>query len=396
MKCRRSHFALKHLGLALFMMLSLSLSAFVMPQQAANASTLEYDFGGVKVGSYVQVTFPFSTPSGGTITETKVTFESIDNAFSIVSDTCTNFNNSGTCQVTIRFAPPTPGYFLSPIGFSYYDNEEYHSRTYYLVGTGLTGALPICAVSVSPDRSLKVDSETDIAVSFKVKNQGVSSSYQQVLEMPFDATLVPSHTSFSDPSMWVSPSEGGKVKIELPDLAPNETLSGTVFFHLNPDNMPVVGKELSFNYSVLYSTDQLNPYRPKNNYNPGILNGFQKRVAVTTVTGICTSNTVKVSFTDGNRDETVGKVMPMTPGAAEAVAGTKVTVTGDMFIAGELLSTWITTPNGQSTALAGGRADAAGAFSLTVDTTGLVAGSYVIAIYGHDSEITGRTILTVK
>ncbi|NWJ49214.1 MAG: hypothetical protein HXX08_25440, partial [Chloroflexi bacterium] len=103
-----------------------------------------------------------------------------------------------------------------------------------------------------------------------------------------------------------------------------------------------------------------------------------------------------VSFTDGNRDETVGKVMPMTPGAAEAVAGTKVTVTGDMFIAGELLSTWITTPNGQSTALAGGRADAAGAFSLTVDTTGLVAGSYVIAIYGHDSEITGRTILTVK
>jgi hypothetical protein len=382
---------MKHIGLALFMMLSLVLSAFVMPHQAASAPPLGYNFGSVKIGSYAQVTFPFSTPPSGTITDAHIDFHSIDNAFSIVFDSCTNFNNSGTCQVTIRFAPPTAGYFVDLIQYSYYLDEVYHSRTYYLFGTGLTGASPVCAASVSPDRSLKVDSETDIAVSFKVKNQGVSSSYEQVLEMPFDATLVPSHTSFSDPSMWVSSSEGGKVKIELPDLAPNATLSGTVFFHLNPNNMPVVGKELSFNYYLLYSTNAL-PLR-ETAWDSSNLLLFREE---STVTGTCYSNTVKVSFVDGNRDETVGKVMPMTPAETVVTAGTQVTVTGDMFIAGELLSTWITAPNGQSVALANGRADAKGVGSLTVATTGLAAGSYVIAIYGHDSEITGRTILTVK
>ncbi|MEI7555067.1 hypothetical protein [Candidatus Chlorohelix sp.] len=253
----------------------------------------------------------------------------------------------------------------------------------------------ICNMAVVPDRSLKPAQETVVGASFKITNEGNGRSFDQHIEMPFDATLVTGYTTFSDPGMWVNSVEAGLLRINLPALEPGNSLSGTVFFRPNPDNMPAVGKELSFFYYLKYTTgEDLPVFTADSIYNFSSALGYFRTQGITN--GTCTSNTVKVSFASDNRNETDGKVMPLTPSETAVNAGTLVTLTGDMFIAGDLLSTWITNPNGQSTALANGRANDKGVGSLTVDTTGLAAGSYVIAIYGQHTEITGRTILTIK
>ncbi|NWJ49213.1 MAG: hypothetical protein HXX08_25435, partial [Chloroflexi bacterium] len=301
MKCRQFYFTLRRSGLAMLMLLSLAFSAAAMPQQAAKAGFDSYNYGNLKPGSSSQATFTFTVAAS--ISTSVTTLDQFGYAFSIVSDGCTGFSGDGSCNVVVSFTPPFSGYFSAILQFSYLNETEQNAQI-YLFGKGSIGASLVCAASVSPDRSLKVATETVVGATFKVKNQGISGSFDQYLEMPFDATLIPAYTSFSDPGMWVSSSEGGKLKIALPSLGAGATFSGTVFFRLNPENMPVAGKELSFNYYVLYSTNAL-PARDIAWDSSSILL-FREE---STVTGTCYSNTVKVSFTDGNRDETVGKVM---------------------------------------------------------------------------------------
>lgn len=59
------------------------------------------------------------------------------------------------------------------------------------------------------------------------------------------------------------------------------------------------------------------------------------------------------------------------------------------------MSTWLTRPDGTSQALTGGRASGQGEFDLTVDTSGLAAGTYVVAAYGQHSEEYGSGLLEV-
>jgi hypothetical protein len=96
-------------------------------------------------------------------------------------------------------------------------------------------------------------------------------------------------------------------------------------------------------------------------------------------------------------DQTTGKVMEMTPAALVATAGDTVQVTAKSFAPGEKVSTWITSPDGTGKALKDDRADEkTGDYTVVVNTTGLAAGDYVVAVYGHDSDITFRAIVTVK
>jgi hypothetical protein len=224
---------------------------------------------------------------------------------------------------------------------------------------------------VTPDRTVANNLETVLAVNFKVSNVGAGNSSAEYLYMPFSSSLVAGYTTFSDSGMWVSNLNSDNLTVNLPDLAPGKSLEGTIFFRPNTQNMPVNGQKVTFGFDVTYNDSV----------------GQE----------VSHSNESTVSFEAQNTDETVGKVMEMTPAALDATAGDKVEATAKSFAPGEKVSSWVTAADGTSKAIADDRADYnTGDYTVVVDTTGFAAGKYVIAVYGHDSEITFRAVLTVK
>jgi hypothetical protein len=151
-----------------------------------------------------------------------------------------------------------------------------------------------------------------------------------------------------------------------------QSVEGTIFFITDPDNLPVVGNKLSFHAKLFFSD---------------VLTG-----------GTRSSNTVGVEIGPKNVDETTGKVMLMKPAEVKVKAGESVEVSGDFFNPNERLSGWLTAPDGTSQELSLGYnyAGPEGTFSMTLKTAGMAPGSYVVAIHGHISNITGRTILIIE
>jgi hypothetical protein len=292
-----------------------------------------------------------------------------------------------TCSYNIKFVPPSVGTFQATLTLQVQEmnpnaNDISGSAqipttdvSVELVGTGyiqdLSPAHLISSLSVSPDRTLAIDPETVVGVSFKVTNVGAGSSYAQHLEMPFSPSLVAGYTSFPDPSVWVSRVGTDSLTVELPNLAPGKSFEGTIFFRPNHNKMPLNGDKVTFGYQVPF------------------YDALGKEISQ--------SNEATLTFVGKNWDETTGSVMEMTPAALVATAGDKVEATAKSFAPGEKVSSWVTAPDGTSKAVADSRADEkTGDYTVVVDTTGFTAGNYVIAVYGHDSEITFRAVLTVK
>ncbi len=392
---RRTRVRAKALAIVATFALVLSFFGFLSSPTVTKAdwNTNSYNYGNVLLGQSVTQIFTYTAPTdvnliSGTFTGAADVFQ-----LSLSGNQCIAGKHPAgyTCSFNIKFAPLTVGTFHATLTFveqqvapTQNDPSESISGAFQapttnvsveLVGTGvvqdLNPARLNCSLSVSPDRTLAINPETVVGVSFKVTNNGVGSSFAQHLDMPFSPSLVAGYTTFSDPSVWVSRVGSDSLTVEMPNLAPGKSFEGTIYFRPNSDKMPVNGQEVTFGYDVPFY-DALGKH-------------------------VCQSNEATVTFVGQNVDETTGKVMEMTPAALVATAGDKVEATAKSFAPSEKVSSWITSPDGVSKALADSRADdTTGDYTVMVDTTGFTAGDYVIAVYGHDSEITFRAVLTVK
>jgi hypothetical protein len=282
-----------------------------------------------------------------------------------------------TCSTTVQFAPTSTGNFSATLTF--YEHIWSKGGTDLIIT--LTGKGSVHEVSpeaqligslwVSPDRTVEINPETVLAVKFKVSNAGPGNSNSEHLVLSFSPTLIAAYSNFSDPGAWITKAEADKLTVDLPDLTRGKSVEGTIFFRPNPNNMPVDGQKVTFGFKVAYSDSHGNQSAE--------------------------SNKVTVAFGNMSTDQTTGKVMEMTPAALVATAGDTIQATAMSFAPGEKVSSWITSPDGTGKALKNDRADdKTGDYTVVVNTTGLAAGDYVVAVYGHDSEITFRTILTVK
>jgi|GEM_PF-2346456 len=227
----------------------------------------------------------------------------------------------------------------------------------------------VAQLRVSPDREAATSLDTLITASFKVKNLGEGKGEQLRLELPFDPALVVGYGYFSDTRVWISAVTSNSVIVSLPPLENNETISGSVVFRPNPDALPTPGTKVSLRYKLFFSDPA----------------GSSNR----------SSNMVGFSFAQSSLDSSNGEVMTMNPAVSTATAGEKRTFQADCFLPNELVSTWLTKPDGTSVALGQMTAGTEGEISLTLDTTGLAAGSYVVAAYGNRSELTASAIITI-
>ncbi len=227
----------------------------------------------------------------------------------------------------------------------------------------------VAQLRVSPDREAATNPDTLITVSFKVKNLGEGQGEQLRLELPFDQALVVGYGNFSDTRVWISAVTSNLVIVSLPPLGTNETVSGSIVFRPSPDTPPTFGTKVSLRYKLSFSDPTGSGSRP--------------------------SNMVGFSFAQSSVDNSNGAVTSLNPAVSSVSAGEKLTFRGDCFLPGEFVSTWITKPDGTSVALGQLIAGAEGEISLTLDTTGLAAGSYVVAAYGNRSELTGSAGITI-
>jgi hypothetical protein len=223
---------------------------------------------------------------------------------------------------------------------------------------------------VTPDRVAANNPENLIVYSFKVKNvgQGVASSLS--LEFPIAPELRVGYAEFGNPKVWVAELKSDKLVIWLPPLYTNDVVTGTITFRPNDLKPPLPGSRVFTRYKLFYDDPD----------------GAGKKQL---------SNAVAYNFggADSNKDESHGSIQLMKP--LTVVAGRKPEFEPDFFIPQELVSFWVTKPDGTSQALGTGRANREGQFEFKVDTTGLAPGTYVVAAYGTRSEITVRAVLTI-
>ena len=227
----------------------------------------------------------------------------------------------------------------------------------------------VAQLRVSPDREAATNPNTLITASFKVKNLGEGKGEQLRLELPFDPALVVGYGNFSDARIWISSVTSNSVIVSLPPLDRNEIILGSVVFRPNPASPPTPGTKVSLRYKLFFSDPA--------------------------GSGSRSSNMVSFNFAQSSLDNSNGAVMTMNPTVSTATAGEKRTFQADCFLPNELISTWITKPDGTSVALDQITAGTDGEISLTLDTTGLAAGSYVVVAYGNRSELTASAVINI-
>ncbi|MBN9390550.1 MAG: hypothetical protein J0I20_21145 [Chloroflexi bacterium] len=222
----------------------------------------------------------------------------------------------------------------------------------------------------TPDRVADNAATTDITYSFTVKNIGEGKAGSVSLSLPIDPQLSVGYASFTDNRLWVTSVTTTSISIAIPDLESNQLVTGTIVVHPQAEPQPSVGGSVTSQASVKWT-------------NPG---GDDKQVL---------SN--RVSFTFGEAgsvlDVSGGQVQLMT---LDTTTTGKAVAVGTFWIPNEPVSAWLTNPDGTSTAISQGSADGNGTYTITVDTTKLAAGSYVIAAYGQRSEVYGSAVLTVE
>lgn len=223
----------------------------------------------------------------------------------------------------------------------------------------------------SPDRVAANDAENVISYTFTVKNVGKGTAGAVSLTLPIDPQLVIGYTKFNDPRLWVSAVTTDSVMVGLPLLANNDVVSGTIFFRPNPAAAPAAGSKVSTRYTLKWT-------------NPA---GDDKLVW---------SNAVSFDFggPGSNLDVAGGQVQLMTSGGPVANS-TKMTYHSNFWIPNEIVTAWLTRPDGTSVALSEGRANDQGEYTIEVDTAGLAPGTYVVAAFGQRSEEYGSGILVV-
>jgi uncharacterized membrane protein len=227
-------------------------------------------------------------------------------------------------------------------------------------------------LTVSPDRQASNRPDNLITYSFKVKNIGPGRASFVYVVLPVDTNLVVGYTKFSHPKAWVVEVLATSVKIRLPDLETDEFVTGSIYFRPKTDPQPASGAKVSTRFTAYYDD--------------ATGTGWKRY-----------SNAVNFSFTSGNNVSS-GGVQWLGPTNQSGPAGSKLTYTAEFFAPDERVTGWLTKPDGKSLELTGpdrGRASAKGVFSLTVDTAGLLPGTYSLTIYGNKSQATGNASLVV-
>lgn len=224
---------------------------------------------------------------------------------------------------------------------------------------------------VTPDRVAANDSENLVSYTFTVKNAGQGKAAAVSLSLPIDPQLVVGYTEFSDPNVWVSGVTSGSVLVSLPALENSQAVSGTIVFRPNAETVPAAGSAVHTRYTLDWT-------------NPSGSHGTSLSNAVSFVFG----------GPGSNFDVSGGEVQLMTAGEPD---GTKIVYHADFFIPNEIVTAWVTKPDGTSEALKQDQAtaDADGHFMVTVDTAGWAPGSYIVATYGARSSTYGSGLLEI-
>jgi hypothetical protein len=223
----------------------------------------------------------------------------------------------------------------------------------------------------TPDRIAANNPENLVSYSFKVKNVGAGTASSLVLVLPIDPALEVGFATFDNPKAWVTTITTTSVNISLPDLANQQVVSGTIVFR--PKASPKAGIKVSTRVTVKYDD-------PSGTGKSRISNG------------------VTFSFGEpgSNQDVAGGNIQLMEPDNTTVKAGDKVVYLASFFVPDETVTFWLTKPDNSSLSLGTINSGETGAISITLDTTGLAPGSYVVAAYGNRSEITGSGILIVQ
>ncbi|OJV96547.1 MAG: hypothetical protein BGO39_09815 [Chloroflexi bacterium 54-19] len=218
----------------------------------------------------------------------------------------------------------------------------------------------------TPDRVASSASDSPITYSFTVKNMGQGKAGRVSLTLPVDPQLTVSYASFEDSGVWVTSVTDSAINVSIPDLDQGQEATGTIV--MMPKSA-TAGSMVTTQATVNWTND-----------------GGGNKMAV--------SNKVSFTFGEGNRDASEGEVQLMSLDTTSMPG--KAVATGSFWIPEEAVSSWLTSPDGTSVAISAGNADASGSYAITVDTTSLAAGTYVIAAYGQRSGVYGSAVLVVN
>jgi hypothetical protein len=224
----------------------------------------------------------------------------------------------------------------------------------------------------TPDRIASNTAENLISYTFTLKNVGAGTASAISLVFPISPSLTLGYATFAHPQAWVSAVTTDSLVISLPMLSRNEIVTGTITFRPNSITPPAPNTKIFTRYRV--------------NYSDPTAGGKQQL-----------SNGVAFSFgeTERNQDVSGGAIQLMKPESTSGSIGTQFGCTANFFIPDEIVTAWLTGPDGLSKALNGGKANANGEFGLSVNSTELTSGAYVVAVYGNRSEVTGSTVITI-
>ncbi len=224
----------------------------------------------------------------------------------------------------------------------------------------------------TPDRIADNNPENLITFTYTLKNVGVGTASALRIEFPIDPQLAIGFAQSDNPQVWVSSVSTQTVTINMPNLDKNQEVTGRVTFRPVSNPSPPPGTKLLLRYALGYDDPA----------------GTGKKQL---------SNAVAFAFGEpgSNWDVSGGAIQLMETTNPSVSAGSKTTFSCDCYIPNEAVNAWLTRPDGTSVALNGGTADKNGLFSITVDTGGLEAGTYVVAAFGNRSEITGSGVLTI-
>jgi uncharacterized repeat protein (TIGR01451 family) len=235
----------------------------------------------------------------------------------------------------------------------------------------------IAQLRVSPDRLASTDAANLISYTLILKNVGEGSATSTSIRFPLVANLELGFASFTDPRLWVSAivtdTDSPYLKINLPDLDPQQVVTATVVFR--PAANAQAGARLFTRYLVFYDD----------------ASGTGKQIR---------SNGVRYSLSgDGtNQDASGGAIQLFNPATFTLTgANPKLTVNADFYIAGEKVSFWYTDKDNLSTALLTAQVNPDGTLSVELSFAGVKAGeTYTVAGYGERSGVTGSLVITVS
>ncbi len=227
----------------------------------------------------------------------------------------------------------------------------------------------VAQLRVTPDRVAANDAENLITYRFAVKNIGVGEASSVALVLPIDPQLVVGFADLGSSGAWVTSVTTETLTIGLPTLRNSAVVTGAVTFRPKANATP--DTKISTRYTIRYD-------------DPTGAGRQRLSNAVDFSLGAAGSN---LNVADG----AIQLLVSDSP-----TASSKQTYRASFLIPNELTTAWLTRPDGTSPTLGTGRANQNGEVSLTVDTAGLAAGTYTVALFGNRSEVTGSGNLVVN